>query len=170
MVFQHGKGNGRGFAKNGDFKETGVDRVGQIGYLFELNSDISSPNMLALGDVTHQVISLPDFIWRLLQPSLRCIYSSITLVDIFLHVAHVIILEAILALVCRSFVLGFERFAVDLGAGTEILLGVCEKVMGTCSYEIRAADFRVGDRKLSVSRGGSGAHELLCGYVSAESS
>lgn len=51
---------------------------------------------------------------------------------------------------------------MDFRARAEILLGVCEKVVRTGAGEKGAADFWVGEGKLSVPRRGSGAHELLC--------
>jgi len=78
-----------------------------------------------------------------------------------LHVPRVVVLEPVLALVRRALVLRFQRLAVHLGAGAEILLGVCEEVVRAGADEEGAADFGVRDGELGVSRGSSGAHELL---------
>ena len=51
---------------------------------------------------------------------------------------------------------------MDLGAGSKVLLGVREEVVRTCADKIGATDFWVSEGELSVSRGGTGAHELLC--------
>ena len=51
---------------------------------------------------------------------------------------------------------------MDFRAWAKVLLGVCEKIMRTCTDKIRATDFWISDGELSVSRGGTGAHKLLC--------
>lgn len=51
---------------------------------------------------------------------------------------------------------------MDLGAGPEVLLGVGEEVVRTCADEIGATDFWISNGELSVSRGGTGTHKLLC--------
>ena len=109
----------------------------------------------------YEVISLPDFIWCLLQSSLRGIDSPVTLIDVLLHISHIVILEPVLALVGRGFIFGFERFAMDLGAGAEVLFGVRKEVVRTCANNVGATDFWVSNGELSVSRRGTSAHELL---------
>lgn len=110
----------------------------------------------------YKVVGLPDLIWRLFQSSLRSIDPPVALIDVFLHISHIVVLETVLALVGRGFILRFERFAMDLGAGSKVLLGVREEVVRTCADKIGATDFWVSEGELSVSRGGTGAHELLC--------
>ncbi len=111
----------------------------------------------------YEVVRLPDLIWRLLQSSLSGIDPPVALIDILLHIPHVVVLEAPLAFLGRGFIFRLERFAVDLGAGAKVLLGIRKEVMRACADKIGATDFGVCDRELSVSRGSTGAHELLCG-------
>lgn len=110
----------------------------------------------------YEVVGLPDLIWRLLQSSLRRINPPIAFIDVLLHISHIVVLKAVLALVGGGFILGLERFAMDLGARPEVLLGVCEEVMRTCADKVGATDFWISDGELSVSRGGTSAHKLLC--------
>ena len=81
--------------------------------------------------LAYKVICLPDLIGRLLQPSLRSIDSPVALIDILLHVSHVIVLEAVFALVWGALVLRFQWLAMDFRTGAKILLGVCEEVVRT---------------------------------------
>lgn len=113
------------------------------------------------GSSTHQGIGLPDFIGRLLQPPLRRVDPPVALVNVLLHVPHVVVLEPVLALVRRALVFRFQRLAVHFRAGAEVLLGVGEEVVRAGAGEEGAADFRVRDGELGMARGGSGAHELL---------
>ena len=101
--------------------------------------------------MSYEVIGLSDLIWRLLQSSLRGIDPPVALIDIFLHISHVVVLEAVLALVGRGFIFGLERFAMDLRTGAEILLGICEEVVRACADDVGATDFWVSDGELSVS-------------------
>ncbi len=77
----------------------------------------------------YQIVRLSYLIRRLLQASLRRVDPAVALVDVFLHIPHVVELEAVFLLVGRGFVLGFQRLAVDLGAGAEVLFRVCEEVV-----------------------------------------
>lgn len=100
--------------------------------------------------LAYQGIGLPDLIGRLLQPPLRRVDPPVALVDVLLHVPHVVVLEAVLTLVRRALVLRFQRLAVHLGTGAEVLLGVGEEVVRAGAGEEGAADFRVGDGELGV--------------------
>ena len=100
---------------------------------------------------SYKVVGLSDLIWRLLQSPLRGIDSSVALIDVLLHISHVVVFEAMLALVGRGFIFGLERFAMDLWAGAKVLLGVRKEVVGTCADKIGATDFRVRYGELSVS-------------------
>lgn len=53
----------------------------------------------ARGKATHQSISLPNLVRRLLQAPLRGVYPAVALVDVLLQIAHVVVLEAVLVLV-----------------------------------------------------------------------
>lgn len=97
-----------------------------------------------LGDSrTYEIVGLPYLIGRLFQPSLRGVDPSIALVDVFLHVTHVIVLEAIFCFIRRALVFSFEGLTVDFGAGTEVLFCVREEVVRAGAGEKRTADFRV---------------------------
>ena len=80
---------------------------------------------------SYEIVGLPDLIWRLFQSSLRSINPPVALVDVFLHISHIVVLKAVLALVRRAFIFGLERFAMDLGAGPQVLLGVREEIVWT---------------------------------------
>lgn len=84
---------------------------------------------------THEIVRLPDFIRRFLQPSLCSVYPSIAFINILLHVAHVIVFKSIFALVWCALVLSLQGLAVNLGAGSKVLLGVCKEVVGTSAGE-----------------------------------
>lgn len=43
---------------------------------------------------TYQSIGLPNFVWCLLQPALRSLDPTVTVVNVLLHVAQVVELEA----------------------------------------------------------------------------
>lgn len=112
---------------------------------------------------THKIVGLSYFVRRLLQSSLRRIDSPIALINVFLHVPHIVVFKSIFTLIRRTLVLGLERFAVDSWAGAKILFRVCEEIMRACADEEGSADFGVCERQLGVSGGGAGAHELLYG-------
>lgn len=117
----------------------------------------------ARGKATHQSISLPNLVRRLLQASLRRIYPAVALVDVLLQIAHVVVLEAVLVLVPfrQPLVLGLESLGVHLGTLPEVLLGVGEEVVRTRAGEVGPADFGVVERELLGARRGGRAHELL---------
>ena len=100
---------------------------------------------------TYKVIRLSDFIRGFFQTSLRGVDPTITLVDVFLHVPHVIILESVLGLVWRTFILALEWLAVNFWALTEVLFGIGEEIVRTSTDQERAADFWVGERQLGMS-------------------
>lgn len=50
---------------------------------------------------------------------------------------------------------------MKLGAGTQVLFGVGELVVGTRAGKVGAADFGVGDGELGIARGCACAHELV---------
>lgn len=112
---------------------------------------ISAPRLEIFSGSPYEVIGLPDLIWRLLQSSLRRVDPPVALIDILLHISHIVVFESVFALVRRGFIFGLERFAMDLGAGAEVLLGVCEEVVRTCADNIGAANFWICDGQLSVS-------------------
>jgi len=96
----------------------------------------------------YQIIRLPNLIRRLLQPPLGRIDPPVTVVDILLHIAHVVKVEAPFRLLSsrRKLVLRLQTLAVHLGTRTEVLLGIREKIVRASSHEIRATDFRISDR------------------------
>lgn len=55
----------------------------------------------------YQIVRLSYFVGRLFQPPLRRIDPPITLINVFLHIAHVIIFKSILAFVRGALVLSF---------------------------------------------------------------
>lgn len=111
----------------------------------------------------YQSICLSNFVRCLLEPALGGVYSPVAVVDIFLQVAHIVVLETVLlfVLIRQALVLSLQRLRVLLRAGTQILLGICEKVVRTCADEERSADFGVGHGQRGRSRGGRAAHQLL---------
>lgn len=113
--------------------------------------------------MTYQNISLTNLIRRLLQPPLRRINPPITLINVLLQVAHVIILEAILLplLVRQRLVLRLQPLRVHLGAGANVLLGVGEQIVRTGAGEVRTADFGIRHGELGGARRRRRAHELL---------
>jgi hypothetical protein len=123
-------------------------------------------------EVTHQSVGLPDLFRCLLQASLGRVYLAIAAVNVMLHIAHIIKLEAPLALLLRVglLILGSKRLVMDLGARTQFILGVGEEVVRTAAYEIRATDLGVGDAELRRALVRSAhklfAHKLLWSRVS----
>ena len=111
----------------------------------------------------YQIIGLPNLIRRLLQPSLGRINPSIALINILLHIAHVVVLKPPFRPVAGrcSFVFCFESLAVDFRAWAEVLFGVCELVVRAGADEVGAADFGVGDCEVGVAGRGCCAHELV---------
>lgn len=113
------------------------------------------------GSYPHKIIRLPNFIRRLLQPSLRSINSSVAFIDIFLHIAHIVVLESEFALLGGALILLFQRFAVHLWTGPKVLFCICEEIIGAGAGKERAADFRVAEGELGMLGRGAGAHKLL---------
>lgn len=113
---------------------------------------------------TYERVGLSDLVRRLLEPSLRRVDAPVAVVNVLLHVPHVVVLEAIPLLLCRraAFPVGLERLAVDLRALAQILLRVCEQVVWACPCNIRPAYFRVCQGQLCAARRGPAAHELVC--------
>lgn len=46
------------------------------------------------GDGAYKIVRLPNFIWSLLQTSLSRVDPPVTVIDVLLHVAHIIKVEA----------------------------------------------------------------------------
>lgn len=93
---------------------------------------------------------------------MRCIYSAVALVDVLLHVPHVVVVEAMFAFVCCGFVFGLQGLGVDFGARTKVLFGVCEEVMWAGTDDVGSADFWIGDGELGMPGRCTGSHKLLC--------
>lgn len=141
------------FAEDRDFEEAGVDGAGEVGDLFQLCELASSSHRCVASEIegTHQGVGLSNLIRRLLQPPLRRIDPPITLINVLLHIPHVVILKPMLALIRGTFIFRLQRLAVDFGTRTQVLLGVCEEVVWTGACEEGAADFGVGDGELGVA-------------------
>lgn len=117
----------------------------------------------------HQGVGLADLLGRLLEAALGLVDLAVAAVDVVLHVAQVVEVEAPAALLVGIGlgVLGLEGLVVDLGAGAELVLGVGEEVVGAVADEVGAADLGVGDAELGRALVGAAhellAHELFCG-------
>jgi hypothetical protein len=117
---------------------------------------------------THQSVRLPDLLGRLLQAALGLVYLAIAAVDVVLHVPQVIKIKAPPALLLGVgvLVLSLERLIVDLRAGSQFVLCICEEIVGAVSNEVGAADLRVCDCKLRCALVRAAhellAHELFC--------
>jgi hypothetical protein len=141
-------------AQHGDFFQANLNGPREIGYLFQ------------------QGIGLADLVWGLFQPALGCVDSAIALFDVFLHVSHVVPLEAPSAFLVRvrRLVLILERLRVRLGARAKVLFCVRKEIVWTGANEVRTADFGIGHaelwRALSWGRKILLAHELLCDKMS----
>lgn len=98
-------------------------------------------------DWTYQFIGLLDLVWGLFQSALGGVNSPVTVVDVLLHVAHVVKIKAPFGLLRRRcrLILRFQSFAMCFGAGTEVLLGVGEEVVRAGANEVGPADFGVCD-------------------------
>ena len=113
------------------------------------------------GLLAYEIVSLPDLIGCLLQSPLRDVYPPVTIINVLLHIAHVVIFKPELALVGRAVVLGFQRLAVNFRARSQVLLGVCKEIVRACTDEEGTAYFGIVDGQLGMSRGGTSTHELL---------
>ncbi len=108
---------------------------------------LQQPRIDRLAQVTdglQQRIRPPDLVRRLLQSSLRAVDASVAIVNVLLHVAHVVVIEAMFLFLrsWQSVVFDLEVLRVEFGARTQILFGVCEQVVGACAGEVGAADLR----------------------------
>jgi hypothetical protein len=145
--------------------------VAQHGDFFQAN--LNGPR--EIGDLFQQGIGLADFVWRLFQPALGRVDSAIALFHVFLHVSHVVPLEAPSPFLVRvrRLVLILERLRVRLGARAKVLFCVRKEIVWTGANEVRTADFDFGHaelwRALSWGREILLAHELLCDKMSVVS-
>ena len=146
MVFRHRQRNTRRLPQNRDFKQPRVDGVGEVGDLFQ------------------QLVGLTDLVGGLLEPALGPVDAPVAVVDVPADVSHVVVFEPQPGFFggVLGFVFGFQGFAVDFGAETEVLLGVGEEVVRAGADQVGAADFGVREGELGVPGGLAGAHELLC--------
>lgn len=83
----------------------------------------------------YKIIRLPDLIRRLFQPSLRSIDPSIALIDVLLHIPHVVIFEAEFTFVGVTFVFSLQWLTMDFRTGAKILFCVGEEIVGTGADE-----------------------------------
>lgn len=88
VEFVEGEGDGACFSEDGDLEETCVDCFGEVGNLFQLVL-LKLNNERWVGRA-YKIVRLPNLIRRLLQAPLSRINSPITIIDILLHVAHVV--------------------------------------------------------------------------------
>lgn len=117
--------------------------------------------------LAYQSVRLPYLIRCLLKPPLRHINLPIALVNVLVHVAHVVVVEGppFLLFRIRRIVFSLKLLAVYLRTWADILFSVCEplksfvnqqsqmisiqhgylQVVRASANEIRTADFRVGD-------------------------
>lgn len=111
----------------------------------------------------YQIVSLSNLIRSFLQPSLGGVNPPVTVVDVLLHIAHIVIIKAPFSLFrSRSkIIFRLQSFAMHLRTSAQVLLGIGEKVMRTRSREIRPADFGIGDRQLRITRRSSGADKVI---------
>lgn len=135
--------------QDGDLEQACVDGLGDV------------------GDLLQQRVRLPDLVGRLLEPALRRVDPAVALVDVLLHVAHVVVLEPELGLFLAVEPLPFalERLAVHFWAGSEVLLCVGEEVVGAGANDKGAANAGVAEGDLGGA-GAAGAHELVWGDLS----
>lgn len=94
---------------------------------------------------------------------MRSIDAPVAVVDVFLKVAHVVVLkvQALLFLFVHVLILRLERFRVYAGASAQILFRVGEQVVRAGSRDEGPAHFRVRDGKRGLACGRRAAHELL---------
>ena len=87
---------------------------------------------------TYKVIRLSDLVRCLLQPPLCGIDPSIAVIDILLHITHIVIFETPFGPLRRGscLVLRLETLAVDLRAWSKILLCVCKQIMWACTCQV----------------------------------
>lgn len=106
---------------------------------------------------------MADLIRGLLQPALRSLDSPVTIINVFLHIAHVVKLEAPFRLFRgrRSFVFRFQHFAMHLRAGSEVLLGIGEEVVRAGPDEVGTADFWIRNGELGVATLSASPNELV---------
>lgn len=106
---------------------------------------------------------MSDFVRGLLQTALRRLDPSVTVVDVLLHVAHVVEVEPPFRFLgrWRGLVLCLQSFTVHFRARSEVLLRVGEEVVRAGPSEVRAADFGIRDRELGIATLGAGTEELI---------
>ena len=94
---------------------------------------------------------------------MRLVDAAIALVNVFLHVPHVVVFEAVGLLRRRGegVVFQFEVFRVGFRTGAQVLFGVCEEVVWTGSHQVGTADGRRGEGQVGGFAGRAHAHELV---------
>lgn len=101
VQFVHSHRHRARLAKDGDLEKAGVDGVVEVGDLFQLERKSVQDAHNAEKENPYKVVCLPNLVRRLFQPALRRVDASVTVVDVFLHVAHVVEIKAPLCLLCR---------------------------------------------------------------------
>lgn len=96
---------------------------------------------------TYKVVGLSDLIWGFFQSALGRVDPPVTVVNVLLHIAHIVELKSPFGLFRRRscLVLRLEALAVHLGALSKILLGIGEEVVRASTDKVRTADFGVGN-------------------------
>lgn len=150
-VLCHGRVDTTQLAQDLNLNQTVLDIARQFANLFQ------------------ESVRLANFVGGLFQAALGTVYAAVAVIDVFLHVSHVVELEtpfALLLVVC-VLVLGLQGFAVGLWTQAEILFGVGKQVVRTGADKVGAAHLWISDGELGSARctGASQqllAHELLC--------
>lgn len=112
---------------------------------------------------TYQVVGLADLIRRLLQSALCSVDSPVTIINVLLHIAHVVEFKAPFSLVrgrC-TVVLRFQALAVHFGTRSEVLLRIGKEVVRAGPDEVGTTDFWIRDRELGIATLGTSTNELV---------
>jgi hypothetical protein len=106
---------------------------------------------------------LADLIRGLLQPALCSVDSPVTIINILLHIAHVVELKAPFRLIRRGrgVVLCFQPLAMHFGTRSEVLLRIGKEVVRAGADEVGAANFRIRDGELGIATLSASPNELV---------
>lgn len=112
-----------------DFVELGACQAHGTGFAEAVNlqqARVHGPGQIR--DRLEQVVRLSDLVGRLFQPALRLVDTSVAIVDVFLQIAHVVVVEAVLGLLGRREVVIFdlEDFGMGFRTRAQVLLRIGE--------------------------------------------